>query len=219
MESAKVVKECNELSAKAMAKAYEMAEKYYKRKFVRPKLIVKSTTSFAGRYRHCLRQANIDRFAMLGSGGCVVSKNQIIISSHWYHIRGKKKTENTVFHEVAHALTRELFGGTVRSHGPEWKRIMRVVFDRKADRCFTPTVNECIKHINKKHRKKSLARIKKNKDKIITPNKNKSVRTPEQIQADKDKMAKVREARNKKKQQPGGLLNIIKEKIIKPWLN
>lgn len=207
--------DCHQYSIKVLNQAYEKAEAYYKCKFVRPKIVIKNTKSKAGHFkpgyntRTLLSMGYDIKNELKSSFTSLIAwrKSHIMISEHWYKIRGRKATKKTIYHEVAHAVTFELYGGSVRSHGPEWKRIMRVVFNLKPDRCFTPTIKQIML---------SEDRSKKRKRKSVNAKKNLVVdkRTSEQIQADKDRMAKARAARKPKtKPVMPGLFELIKNKF------
>lgn len=210
---------CETFGIKVAHEAYAIAEKYYNRKFVIPKIIIKNTKSKAGHYKGRYKSESL---ISMGYNSENVTKSSfislrawrqshIMISEHWYKIRGRKATRKTIFHEVAHALTYELFGNKVKAHGEEWKRIMRVVFNLKPDRCFVPTLEQMVLSEKRSARRKVAS--KKPTRAVAVDS-----RTPEQIQADKDRMAKVR-AKRKKKTIPvlPGLLDIIKNKLPKNW--
>jgi len=190
---------CQEFSVRVLNEAYDKAEVYYKRKFVRARIVIKNTKSKAGHFKPGHKT---DSLVAMGYNltndlkSSVVSliawrKGHIMISDHWYKIRGRKATKKTIYHEVAHALTFELFGNSVKAHGVEWKRIMRVVFGLKPDRCFKPTIEQHL--LSEARSTKRRKKATKAKYDIVV-----DTRTPEQVQADKDRMAKARAARKPK---------------------
>ena len=48
-------------------------------------------------------------------------------------------TEQTIPHEVAHLVARDLYGTCNRSHGPQWQRVMQVL-GKVPDRCHNMNV-------------------------------------------------------------------------------
>lgn len=61
---------------------------------------------------------------------------------------GREETRNnTILHEVAHAVNKMLFG-TNDNHGPNWKRIMRV-FGLRPERCNTNSEVSALLHAKK----------------------------------------------------------------------
>jgi|GEM_PF-4097199 len=179
--------------------AYDIAEKYYGETFNRAKLVLKPQVSRAGYCKYGLGGAI--KVPVDGKPGKYqLLRPTIMISSYWLKHKGRKAAVQTIYHEVAHAVVAELFG-RVKSHGPEWKRVMRVVFNLKADRCIEHNAKTILDKI--KRRSKSRSKGGSVRPGVITTHRTKAIktlkiRTPEQIQADKDRMAKVRASRKKK---------------------
>ncbi len=175
--------------------AYSKAEKYYGQTLNRAKLILKSQVSRAG-YCVCGVGSAIKLSVDGKPGKYHLVRPTIMISTYWLKHKGRREAIQTIYHEVAHAVVAELFG-RVKSHGPEWKRVMRVVFDLKADRCIQHNARTLTDKIKRRSKRRAAT------SSVITGGTKKTIkstesRTVEQIQADKDRMAKVRAARKKK---------------------
>jgi len=185
-----------EFCQKHLEAAYKTAEKYYGTSLVRPDLKLKSQVSRAGYYKCAIGEWAIKPSVDGKPGKYYIIRPMIMISSYWLKHKGREVVIQTIYHEVAHGVVAELFG-KVKSHGPEWKNVMRVVFERKADRCLkhtVKTISDKIKRRNKSNPDNGSVITGGRKKRLKTLR----VRTPEQIQADKDRMAKVRANRNKK---------------------
>ena len=152
-----------EMSVNHVTKAMEKASKHYGKQFKMPKVYVKEAK---GRGGYCKISGFLGLF----------TNAEIMISSYWFRIKGAKWLKDTCYHEVAHWITHCLHG-KVSPHGAEWKRVMRVCFDMKPDRCFQVTLDDKVRQMRTR--------------KVRT-------RTPAQIQADKERMARVRAAREVK---------------------
>ena len=100
---------------------FVVAEKFFSRTFARPTDII---------------------FKRSGTkaGTCMVSFDQNIrelmfqldLAEH-----NKSTYHEIVIHEVAHYIQRMVFGHFVRSHGKEWKYVMRTVFNADPVRCHS----------------------------------------------------------------------------------
>lgn len=102
-----------------------IAEKFFKREFERPtKIIFKRNGTKAGT--------------------CSVSFDQSIrelmfqldLAEH-----NKETYHETVVHEMAHYIQRMVFGSFVKSHGKEWKYVMKKVFNAEPIRCHNYDVS------------------------------------------------------------------------------
>jgi len=147
-----------------VSKAMDKACKHYGKQFKMPNVVIKESKSRGG-------------YCKIHSFAGFFASAEIMLSSYYFRIRGAKAFKETCYHEVAHWIVFCLHGNKVKPHGAEWKRVMRVCFDLKPDRCFTLTIEERI-------RESSTRKMRKRKE-----------RTPAQIMADIERMAKVRAAR------------------------
>ena len=152
-----------EMATNHVIKAVQKAHRHYGKKFMVPKVYLKEAKSRGG-------------YCKIGGFFGFFSSAEIMISSYYFRIKGAKWLKDTCYHEVAHWITYCLHG-KVSPHGAEWKRVMRVCFDMKPDRCFSLTAEERVKEI-------AIKKLRRRRE-----------RTPSQVQADRERMAKVRAAR------------------------
>lgn len=132
-------KACERVAMRHIEGAFAKAEKHYGRKFPRPKVVIKETTSKAGH----------------ACGG-----SEIMVSSYWYRVQGAKGMKDTCYHEVAHAIVHHLHGRVSRPHGDEWKRVMRVCFDMKPNRCVQMRPGDWLKKLKTRKLRKRTRTVK-----------------------------------------------------------
>lgn len=93
---------------------YEIAEKVYQTKFTRPFI------SFQLKGRR--------------AGIAYPSRNEIKLNRDLLLQNGEKFILDTPGHEAAHLLSHTLYGPFIRSHGPEWQRVM-ITIGQEPTRC------------------------------------------------------------------------------------
>jgi predicted SprT family Zn-dependent metalloprotease len=69
-------------------------------------------------------------------GCCSFTNSEIRLSRHLTVLNGHDEVQNTILHEIAHAIA-----GPGVGHGPAWKRIARQIGARP-ERCFDSTTTE-----------------------------------------------------------------------------
>jgi len=96
---------------------YQQAESFFKHSFIRPQV----------------------SFRLRGQkAGCAhLQENRLRFNEALYRANQDDFLRQTVAHEVAHLVTYQRFGGSVRPHGKEWQAIMRGVFLLEPHRCHT----------------------------------------------------------------------------------
>lgn len=126
---------------KKVAQAVDRASNHYGKNFKLPSVYLKESKSRGGYCKF--------RFSFWGWLFNKVSA-EIMVSSYIYRIKTNKAQwlNEVIVHEVAHYITRCLHGFKVKPHGPEWKRVMRVCFDAKPDRCFSLTAREKLRKLS-----------------------------------------------------------------------
>lgn len=100
---------------------YQQAEAFFKRRFLRPAISFKLRGQKAG-------VAHLD-------------ENLLRFNPHLYQENREDFLRQTVAHEVAHLIARELFGRRIQPHGEEWRSIMRGVFELSPQRCHSYAVS------------------------------------------------------------------------------
>lgn len=110
--------------------SFKKAESYYNRTFSRPKHIVFKRNGTTG-------------------GWCWYSRSELMFQLDLAEHNGDDFLNQTVPHEVAHWIDKEVFGfqrcGSRRSiHGDTWKSIMRRVYGLNPDRCHDYDVSVTI---------------------------------------------------------------------------
>lgn len=108
-----VVEEVN----KKVAWCYEKANAFFKREFPTCKVQYGVTGTYAG-------WANY-------------TKNLVKLNSEFLLRQFRDMIDDTVPHEIAHLITRQVFGKNVKSHGKEWRTVMMAVFGIEAKRCHS----------------------------------------------------------------------------------
>ncbi|EMG2119173.1 hypothetical protein IPC1147_30870 [Pseudomonas aeruginosa] len=114
----------NDLVRRATEKVREsisIAEKYFSREFRLDDLLFDLKGRAAGQFRYCGR-----------TGKWVIRINRLLLEANPDAV-----IVETVPHEVAHLVTRQVYGFEVASHGAEWRMVMTEVFGLKPDRCHT----------------------------------------------------------------------------------
>ena len=94
---------------------YQLAERFFNRRFERPEVSFKLRGQKAG-VAHL--QQNLLRF-----------------NPQLYRENREHFLKQTVAHEVAHLVAHQMFGHGIRAHGEEWQLIMQGVYELPADRC------------------------------------------------------------------------------------
>ncbi len=67
-------------------------------------------------------------------GQCSYTKKQIELHNHLMKPGSEEGRKQTTIHEIAHMVTRQVYGPMVKSHGKEWKHVMKC-FGARPDRC------------------------------------------------------------------------------------
>lgn len=148
----------SDLVRKATAKlreSIETAERHFKRRFVLHEFTFDLKGSSAGQMRY-----RADRYT--------IRINRVLLEQDPRHV-----IDQTVPHEVAHLVARQVYGLGIQSHGEEWSSIMQNVFGLQPDRCHhidTSTASprpyvyacKCIKHYRLSKRM-HLAHMRKRK--------------------------------------------------------
>jgi len=100
---------------------FVVAEKFFNKTFPRPTAIIFKRNGTT-------------------AGTCLVSNNQTI-RELMFQLDLAEHNKNTyhqiVVHEMAHYIQRLVFGSFVKSHGKEWKYIMKTVFNADPVRCHS----------------------------------------------------------------------------------
>ena len=96
---------------------YLQAEAFFRRRFTRPIVSLKLRGQKAG-------VAHLD-------------ENLLRFNPKLYAENRDHFLKQTVAHEVAHMIAREMFGPHIQPHGEEWQLIMQGVYELPADRCHT----------------------------------------------------------------------------------
>lgn len=100
---------------KKVTECYEKANAFFSRKFPR-----------------CAIQYGVNG----GHAGYAnYTQNLIKLNSELLLRNYQDMLEDTVPHEVAHLITRQVFGNSVKSHGNEWRTVMMAVFGIQPSRC------------------------------------------------------------------------------------
>lgn len=92
---------------------YIRAEAIFKRKFVRPKVLIKAPRN--------------KRHLAVAIGG----KNEIWLRPDTLQLNPTDLVADTIPHEICHLLVDAVYGASVASHGFEWKNMMKEVFGLK----------------------------------------------------------------------------------------
>jgi predicted SprT family Zn-dependent metalloprotease len=100
------------------------------------------------------------RYGLKGSVGGTANAGTQTLNFHPAFIRNNFEhyVKQTVGHEVAHLVTRWVFGNEVASHGIQWASVMRV-FNLPADRCHRYDLNDA-PDIKKRIQRPVLQRVK-----------------------------------------------------------
>lgn len=96
---------------------YQLAEAFFKQRFVRPQISFKLRGQKAG-VAH-------------------LTENKLRFNPQLYRDNREDFLRQTVAHEVAHLIAHQLFGLRIQPHGKEWQLIMRGVYELPADRCHS----------------------------------------------------------------------------------
>ncbi|WP_137818383.1 SprT family zinc-dependent metalloprotease [Pseudomonas sp. 2FG] len=105
-----------QLNARVEA-CYQQAEAFFNRRFTRPVVSLKLRGQKAG-------VAHLD-------------ENLLRFNPQLYRENSEDFLKQTVAHEVAHMIAREMFGSRIQPHGEEWQLIMRGVYELPPNRCHT----------------------------------------------------------------------------------
>ncbi|MET1078063.1 MAG: SprT family zinc-dependent metalloprotease [Pseudomonas sp.] len=100
---------------------YEQAEIFFKRRFIRAEVSLKLRGQKAG-------VAHLD-------------ENLLRFNPQLYRENRDDFLTQTVAHEVAHMVARQMFGSRIQPHGEEWQLIMRGVYGLPPNRCHTYAIS------------------------------------------------------------------------------
>lgn len=104
---------------------YQTAERYFNCSFKRPDISFKLRGQKAGVAHIC---ENRLRF------------NPVLYQENRTHF-----LLHTVAHEVAHLVSYQLYGNSIRAHGSEWQAVMQHVYQLPANRCHNYAVKSTAK--------------------------------------------------------------------------
>lgn len=96
---------------------YQQAEAFFKQRFARPEVCFKLRGQKAG-VAH-------------------LTENKLRFNPQLYRDNHDDFLKQTVAHEVAHLIARQLFGLKIQPHGAEWQLIMRGVYQLLPQRCHS----------------------------------------------------------------------------------
>jgi SprT protein len=99
---------------------YQQAEAFFKRRFPRPVISFKLRGQKAG-------VAHLD-------------ENLLRFNPQLYQENCEDFLRQTVPHEVAHMVARQLYGRGIQPHGAQWQQIMLEVYQLPANRCHSYAV-------------------------------------------------------------------------------
>ena len=111
-----------ELQSRAInkiAEAFRIASEFYKHDFIMP------TVSFKLKGRR--------------AGYALSISNKIVFNNTMLHANGDAFIDIVPGHEAAHIIARKVYGFGIKSHGIEWRRVMRLI-GLEPDRCHHFTV-------------------------------------------------------------------------------
>ena len=81
----------------------------------------------------------------LTAGQAICSENKIRLNLQAFEIECEDMMENTVPHELAHLYAHKHFGRGIKSHGGQWKSVMRAL-GIKPERCHSYALRKARKH-------------------------------------------------------------------------
>lgn len=99
---------------------YQTAERYFNRAFKRPEISFKLRGQKAG-VAH-------------------ISENRLRFNPVLYQENREHFLLHTVAHEVAHLISYQVYGKSIRAHGPQWQAVMHDVYKLPANRCHNYAV-------------------------------------------------------------------------------
>ncbi|MCL7461686.1 SprT family zinc-dependent metalloprotease [Pseudomonas sp. NW5] len=94
---------------------YQQAERFFTRSFARPSVSL--------------------RLRGLKAGVAHLQENHLRFNAQLYRENRVHFLQQTVAHEVAHLIAHQLYGASIRPHGPQWQAIMTRVYGLPAERC------------------------------------------------------------------------------------
>lgn len=105
----------------------------------------------AKRFPSCTFKMPYVKFSLTGktAGQCTLNNIFTILAINYNLSFAKENFEtfknSTVPHEVAHYISRVVYGSQIKPHGKEWKSIMENVFNIPAKRCHSYKLPETVK--------------------------------------------------------------------------